>query len=192
MTNKLLFLDVRNPDAPAVSEENLPDDLRVGPFGVVADPVAPAGFYISTRKQIGETEGRRRRPPTPSTSTSPSAGSRRPTDWAAVYDINTPGRLIRTWKSAAGERMFLSQDTNYRIVEEMMNKRWVSRLPPVAAAPGDVGGKPAAELRDARVLTDLYPVGPADRGRHGCSSTPGRRRTTTTASRAEADRGRRR
>ena len=34
--------------------------------------------------------------------------------FVARHEINTPGRLIRTWKSGVGARMFLSQDTTYR------------------------------------------------------------------------------
>ena len=54
--------------------------------------------------------------------------------------------------------MFLSQDTSYRIVMEEMNKRWVSDYRLSLLRQVTVAGKPAAELLDARVLTDLYPA----------------------------------
>ncbi len=157
MTSKLLFLDVRDPDAPAASEEKLPDGYEWGSFGVVADPAEPAGFYVSTRKRIGET-----RTPDGVTYTRYKYFAQRwepeGAGWAAVHDINTPGRLIRTWRSGAGERMFLAQDSNYRILTEDQNKRWVSDYRLSLLREATVGGQPAAELRDARVLTDLYPA----------------------------------
>jgi hypothetical protein len=159
--NKLVFLDLRDPDAPKVSEETLPatNAYEWGAFGMVADPVAPQGFYVSYRKALDQQ-------------TTPEGivysrykyyaqrwepeGDR----WVARHDINTPGRLIRTWKSGAGDRMFLSQDNAYRkVTDTMNNSSWVSDYRLSLLRSTSVNGKPAAELLANRVLTDLYPGG---------------------------------
>ncbi len=102
--NRLIFLDLRNPDAPSVSEQALPTTVEWGSFGLVADPVAPAGFYVTHRKKVGEQK------------TADGVNYFRykyyaqrwePVNdkWTGGASINIPGRLIRTWKSgaAAGE-----------------------------------------------------------------------------------------
>jgi hypothetical protein len=157
--DKLLFLDVRDPDAPTVIEQPLLNSYDWGSLGMVADPMAPSGVYISGRKKIGLTRGAEGAVYTRfkyyAQRWEPDGSG-----WKSSHDINTPGRLIRTWKSGAGERMFLSQDTSYRIIEEeeMGEKRWVSDYRLSLLRQVTVGGQPAAELRDARVLTDLRPA----------------------------------
>jgi hypothetical protein len=156
--NKLVFLDLRDADAPQVSEQGLPDSQAYewGTFGMVADPMAPDGFWVSYRRKVGEQ-------------TTPEGvvysrykyyaqrweleGDR----WVARRDINTPGRLIRTWKSGGGERMFLSQDSAYRTVTEGQNTSWVSEYRLSLLRQVTVEDKPAAELLSSRVLTNLYP-----------------------------------
>jgi hypothetical protein len=157
LLNKLVFLDVRNPDAPLVSEAKLPASDEWGAFGLVADPVDKAGFFITRRQKVGETKNG------DATFTKYRYFAQRwqpeGDTWAARQDINTPGRLIRTWKSGAGERIFLSQDTTYRTGMEgknQENKVWYAdnRLSLLRAV--EVAGKPAAELLNTRTLTDLY------------------------------------
>jgi hypothetical protein len=162
--NKLVFLDLRNPDAPGVSEQGLPDGAAYewGTFGVVADPVAPNGFYVSYRKKVGEITTpeqvvysrykyyAQRWEPEGDSPTAP---------WVARADINTPGRLIRTWRSGSGARMFLSQDSSYRKVTEGESTTWFSDYRLSLLKEQVVNGKPAAELLDSRVLTDLSPGG---------------------------------
>jgi hypothetical protein len=156
MVNRLIFLDVRDPDAPTVSEKQLPGSYEWGAFGMVADPVAPQGFYVSTRKKVGDVKGADGISYTQykyfAQRWEPKADV-----WTAVADINTPGRLVRTWQSGAGERMFLSQDTNYRVVGDGMNRSWVYDYRLSLLRQVTVAGQPAAELLDGRVLTDLYP-----------------------------------
>jgi hypothetical protein len=160
VTSKLIFLDVRDPDAPAVREALLPQTnaWEWGSFGMVADPMAPQGFYVSYRKKVGEQT-------TPEgivyTRYRYFAQRWEPEGdgWVARHDINTPGRLIRTWKSGAGDRMFLAQDSAYRTVTDGKNVSWVSeyRLSLLRAVTAD--GKPAAELLASKVLTGVYPGG---------------------------------
>ncbi len=155
----LAFLDLRDPDAPKVSRQNLDNGESWGAYGMVADPVEPRGFYVSHRKQVGTVvrEGysydqfryyaQRWEP----------MGDR----WSSTREINIPGHLVRTWKAADGTRMFLSQDQRYR---------WVAAPPPnqgtdlkvdfrlslmrqiALAGSGDV----AAEFLDGRVMDDLH------------------------------------
>jgi hypothetical protein len=160
VVNKLVLIDVRDPDAPAVREELLPatSAYEWGSFGMVADPVSPQGFYVSYRKKVGEQT-------TPEGITYTRyryfaqrwepEGDR----WVARHDINTPGRLIRTWKSGGGERMFLAQDSSYRKVTSGENTSWVSDYRLSLLRGVTAGDKPAAELLASRVLTDLYPGG---------------------------------
>jgi hypothetical protein len=114
------------------------------------------GFYITNRKKVGEQKGadgvvytrykyyaQRWEP----------VGDK----WAAQHDINTPGRLIRTWKSGAGARMFLSQDNQYRAVGTGMQRYWVNDYRLSLLRQVTVQNQPAAELLDSRVLTDVYP-----------------------------------
>jgi hypothetical protein len=158
--NKLVMLDLRNPDAPTVSEETLPESQsnEWGTFGMVADPVDSNGFWVSYRRKVGEMmtpEGvvytrykyyaQRWEP----------EGNR----WTARQDINTPGRLIRTWRSGAGDRMFLSQDSAYRTVKEGDNTSWIVEHRLALLQQVQVNGKPAAELLANRVLTNLNPGG---------------------------------
>jgi hypothetical protein len=153
---KLVFLDVRNPDAPTVSEAALPASDEWGAFGVVADPVDPNGFYITRRKKVEEVKTMEgaifTRYRYYAQRWEPDAEK-----WAMKYEVNTPGRLVRTWKSGAGDRMFLAQDTTYRTQMEGENRVWfadhrLSLLRQVMLATG-----PAAELLGTMKLTDLYP-----------------------------------
>jgi hypothetical protein len=159
-TNRLVFLDLRNPDAPVASEQTLPDTVEWGSFGLVADPVAPSGFYVTNRKRVGEQKtadgvtyvrykyyAQRWEP----------VGER----WVGGDSINIPGRLIRTWKSGAGaggSRMFLSQDTQYRSVGDGTMRYWVADHRLSLLRQVQVAGAAAAELLDTKVLQDLYPA----------------------------------
>ncbi len=164
MVNKLVFLDLRDPDAPAVSEQALPDtgSYEWGSFGMVADPMAPDGFWVSYRRKIGEMTTREGLVYTRykyfAQRWEPEGAG-----WAARYDINTPGRLIRTWQkgggAGAGARMFLAQDSSYRVVTEGQNSSYVSDYRLSLLRQVEVGGKPAAELLGSRVLENLSPGG---------------------------------
>jgi Beta propeller domain/LVIVD repeat len=158
--NRLIFLDLRNPDAPSVSEQALPTTVEWGSFGLVADPVAPAGFYVTHRKKVGEQK------------TADGVNYFRykyyaqrwePVNdkWTGGASINIPGRLIRTWKSgaAAGEaRMFLTQDMQYRAMGDGMMRYYVADHRLALLRQVTVAGAPAAELLDMKVLIDLYPA----------------------------------
>jgi hypothetical protein len=159
--NRLIFLDVRNPDAPVVTQKELAATTSEwGAYSLVSDPVAPAGFFVSHRKRIDE-----QKTATGLVYTRYKYYAQRwePQGdvWAAKEDINIPGRLIRTWQSGvagnAGARMFLTQDTSYREGFDGTNRYYLYdyRLSLLKAAV--VQNKPAAELLDVRVLSNLYP-----------------------------------
>ena len=81
----------------------------------------------SAPQEGGRDHGRRRRRSTPSTSTSPSAGSREGNGWAAVHDINTPGPA-RSAPGRAGRASGCSWPRTRATgsSRRTMNKRWVS------------------------------------------------------------------
>ena len=155
-----MFLDVRNPDAPTVSEPALPTTSRLGRLRRGGRPGRAAGFYVSHRKQR-----RKRQPPTaaelhPLQVLRPALGA--VAGWFPLdrhRQINTPGRLIRTWKAAEGTRMLLSQDHQYRWVAlpspqqgtELRTDARLSLMRQMTLA----SGQPAAEFLDGRAFTNL-------------------------------------
>ena len=163
MRNRLVFLDVRNPDAPVVTEKALPDSTSSewGSYSLVSDAMAPSGFFLSHRQRVGEVK------------TATGLSYIRYKDYAQRWEaegdsytarenINIPGRLIRTWKSGvagnAGARMFLTQDVSYRQVVEGTAQYYVADYRFSLLRGLAVGGRPAAELLDQRVLADLAPA----------------------------------
>ena len=155
--NKLVFLNLLNPDAPTVSESMLPENAEWGSFGLVPDPIKPDGFYITYRNKVGEQKTAEgfvyARYRYYAQRWEPVLGT-----WQALHAVNTPGRLIRTWGNARGERMFLSQDHNYRVEKQGENTIYLADYRLSLLRRIDLGGRPAAELLDSRVLTNLYPA----------------------------------
>jgi hypothetical protein len=158
-TNAIAFIDLRDLDAPRLSEAVLPEPERWGEYGFVADPVDPKGFYLSRREKLGESmtvDG--------STFTQVRDLAERWEQvgdvWGPVHAINTPGRLIRTWANGAGERLFLAQDTIYQPAPaEAGSWRADRRLSLLRPSPGTAAVGATAALLDSRVLRDRIPSG---------------------------------
>jgi hypothetical protein len=161
VVNKIVFLDLRDPDAPTISEAVLPSEPNSWvPYGFIADPVDPKGFFLSRRMKAGEIKI-----PDGSVFTQYRYVAQRwepdGNGWAPRYQINIPGRLLRTFQNANGERHFLSQDMTYKVAARHGTRYWMpdprlalSRQVPGAAA----GAEPAAQLLDSRILLDLLPT----------------------------------
>ncbi|HEY0715470.1 MAG TPA: beta-propeller domain-containing protein, partial [Polyangia bacterium] len=157
---RLVSLNVTNPNAPSVSEAVLPTvaDQPFGAYGLVPDPVEPTGFFLTHRKRLGEVAA-------PNGGTfftykhfaqrwEPEGGK-----FVARHEMNTPGRLLRTWRSSQGVRMLLSQDTTYRQENQTAssgtNGAWFADQRLALLRQIDLGGKPAAELLGTHLLKDL-------------------------------------
>jgi hypothetical protein len=160
--NKLVSLNLANPDVPTVAEVALPATPaeEYGAYGLVPDPVEPAGFFLTHRKRVGEVKGDNGasyvRYRYFAQRWEPEAGK-----FVARHEINTPGRLIRTWKSGVGARMFLSQDTTYRSVTETVAGKpqvvWFVDYRLALLRQIALEGKPVAELLGTHLMRDLYP-----------------------------------
>jgi len=108
----LAVVDLAVPGVPSLQQVNLPGDLWEGLYGVVADPVDPAGFYLAYRKSIG-TITKSKQMFTQyryfAQRWAPQAGV-----WTGGASINLPGKMVRTWANTAGARLFLTQDYLYK------------------------------------------------------------------------------
>ena len=156
----LVFLDLRDPDAPKVSRQDLENGQSWGAYGMVADPVEPSGFYVSHRKHVGtvtRADGHSYEQFRYYAQRWEPMGDR----WTATREINIPGQLVRTWKAADGTRMFLSQDQRYRWVplpspqmgtDLEVDFRLSLMRQITLADSGDV----AAEFLDGRVMEGLH------------------------------------
>ncbi|HEY0708724.1 MAG TPA: beta-propeller domain-containing protein [Polyangia bacterium] len=162
--NKLVSLNVTNPAVPTVGEVALPATTaqEYGVYGLVPDPVEPNGFFLTHRQKVGEVKGDNGAVYTRyryfAQRWEPEAGK-----FVARHDINTPGRLIRTWKSSTGSRMFLAQDTTYRSATEMLPGQtqpqtvWYYDYRLALLRQIAVANKPVAELLGTHLMKDLYP-----------------------------------
>jgi hypothetical protein len=164
-TSKLVTLDLQNADAPKVQSTDLAsgdDATQPDVLGLVSDPVDRKGFYVNRRTKVGETKAADgsvfARYRTFAERRDPAAGQ-----WAVTASINLPGPLVRTWAPAAGQRLFLAQDTYWtqedrkdekgaKVGVEIHGHVRLGLLQPV-----QVGGKPAAELLDLRYFYDQSP-----------------------------------
>ena len=101
LINKLLFLDVRNPAAPAVSEQALPDTWSGAPSGWWPTRSSRAAFTSAAERRWarpGATTGWCTR----SSSTTPSAGSRRAPPGRRSWTSTRPGAWSAPGRAAPG------------------------------------------------------------------------------------------
>jgi hypothetical protein len=153
---KLLFLDLRDPDAPRVSEREL--DLGKDAYlsTLTVDTIDGRGFYLGYRRYGGEARREN------------GAVFYRWTDYAARWELegdrwvqrsllNIPGQLIRTFRSADNERLLLTADSVSRFVSGQSGQPsyWASWTRVNLLREIDLRGQGAAELLDSRVFDDL-------------------------------------
>jgi hypothetical protein len=119
----LSFLDLRDINAPKVSQIQLPKQQDWGGwYSLVGDPAKPSGFYLARRDYLGETRqgnqtfGRYKyfaqRYDT-------SAGV-----LVAGDNINLPGPLARTWVDGNDTRWFMTSDNTYRTIQYPDRSEW--------------------------------------------------------------------
>ncbi len=154
LVTRLVFLDLRDPQAPKVQETVLGNEVDWGSFGLVGDPVDGKGFFITYRQKTGETVNNG------FIFTQYRYYAQRweldGDKWSAKYAVNMPGRLVRTWNGPAGQRLYLTQDQSYEQVPQGNYVSYRSHTKLSLLRPVTVDGKPAAELRDTRVFTNMY------------------------------------
>jgi hypothetical protein len=118
----LSFLDLRDINAPKVSQVELPTQDTWGSYSVVADPAMPNGFYLARRDYLGQV--------TMGTSTFARHkyfAQRYQTGTGALVagdSINLPGPLARTWVDGGGVRWFMISDQTYRTVQYPDHSEW--------------------------------------------------------------------
>ncbi len=155
---KLMFLDLRNPNAPKVTDGpiDLPKDSYM--TALTVDAVDARGFYLGFRTYTGQA--RRENGTTfyqwkDHATRYDLAGDR----WMAGDTENIPGHLIRTWRSADNQRMLLVSDYVSRWRSGTANgitySDWAAWTRLSLLREIDLGGRPAAELLDARTFDNL-------------------------------------
>jgi len=160
----LNFLDLRTPGAPKMQQTEIAGSTYDEFHGLVQDDVDRSGFYLAYRDSIGVlTKGGQG-------FTSYRYYAQRFGVTAAGFvggeTINLPGRLVRTWKGAGADRLFLSQDNYYRLVpsDDGKSTDWRNDMQLHLLQAERRGGKPVAALLDSfrfedQYLSDLIPMG---------------------------------
>jgi hypothetical protein len=178
-SQNLAFLDLRNPTKPAISELALalPGATAgsVDSASLVADAMAPAGFYISYRTLLGSSVDAQTQATLYQYANYAQRWERRSGAWLTETAINIPGSLARTWAAANGERLLLTRDDVYtsKLVDTYW--QWVNNVSLNLLREVTVNGKPAAERLDTRPFGEVSPrsmVYDGDRIYMTVSSTP--------------------
>jgi hypothetical protein len=130
-------------------------------YSLVSDPVDPTGFYLGSSEVVGQLTGN-----SDYTFTQYKYYAQRwnksGSSFAAAEKINVPGALVRTWAPSPGNRHFMTQDQIYVYIPPATKDgygyyRSDTRLHLLHQI--DVGGKPAAELLDTKVFSNIYLAG---------------------------------
>jgi hypothetical protein len=158
----LVYLDLTNANAPTFQQVTLPSSATdwYG-YSLVSDPVDPTGFYLGSSEVVGQLTGN-----SDYTFTQYKYYAQRwnksGSSFAAAEKINVPGALVRTWAPSPGNRHFMTQDQIYVYIPPATKDgygyyRSDTRLHLLHQI--DVGGKPAAELLDTKVFSNIYLAG---------------------------------
>jgi hypothetical protein len=154
----LVYLDLTNANAPALQQVTLPSSsTNWYGYSLVSDPVDPTGFYLGSADVVGQLTGNDNY-----TFTQYKYYAQRwnksGSSFAAAEKINVPGPLVRTWAPSPGSRYFMTQDQIYVYIPPPYGYYYSdTRLHLLHQV--DVGGKPAAELLDTKVFSNIYLAG---------------------------------
>ncbi|MCA9668900.1 MAG: beta-propeller domain-containing protein [Myxococcales bacterium] len=156
-SRRLYFLDLQNNQAPAVTNYALTTAQSWSFLGLAPDPVEPTAFYLTYRTHIGQNK-------IGNTTFSvfkyyAQRWGRRGGKWTGLESINLPGRLIRTWATKQGQRMFLAHDYTYRPYVNPNNPQYTSWQPDFRLSllrETQLLGQPVAELLDWHNFADFY------------------------------------
>jgi hypothetical protein len=160
-SQNLAFLDLRNPAKPAISEVALtlpgPTSGSVDSASLVADSVAPTGFYISYRMLLGSSVDAQTQATLYQYASYAQRWERRSGAWHTEDAINIPGSLTRTWAAANGERLLLTRDDVYASQQVDTYWQWVDNVSLNLLRAVTVNGKPGAERLDTQTFSDVSP-----------------------------------
>ena len=161
-TTRLISLDLTSSDAPAVTTKLIETVGNSGEwwassYGLAADPVDPAGFYLTYRKHVGDTK-------TGSLTLAIFKDYAQRWDlsggqWAAGDTVNLPGRLTNTYLNGAGQRIFVAQDYRWSWIADPGNGggHGASTLRLALLRQIRSLGRTVAELLDSKTFDDIYP-----------------------------------
>jgi hypothetical protein len=160
-TNNLVFLDLRNSNAPKVSTQNLATSSAWNSYSMIGDPVDPTGFYLGRSETVGTRNGQNGTVFTQYRYYA-ERWNRSGSGFAAAEKVNIPGPLVRTWAGADGTRMFLTQDqVSFWVAAQgsasVGNYESYARLNLLKQV--SVSGKPAASLLDSKTFTNAWLTG---------------------------------
>jgi hypothetical protein len=159
-TTRLVSIDLTDPDAPRVATTPVATTTSNwwDNYGLVADPVDPKGFYLTSRTYLGDTK----------VGEVPFAIFKDYAQrwdlaggvWTAGASINLPGQLTRTYADAAGARMFLAQDYRWFWVPDTTGPyagHSASTLRLSLLRQMNVGGRAVGSLLDSKTFDDVSP-----------------------------------
>ena len=157
----LAFLDLRNPANPSVSEVTLAlPGTGTGPVdsaSLVADTMAPSGFFITYRVRIGSKQDATTQATLYQYANYAQRWERKDGSWRTEDAINIPGFLTRTWAAANEERLLLTRDDVYSSQQVDTYWEWIDNVNLNLLRSVTVGGKPGAQLLDTRSLSNVSP-----------------------------------
>jgi len=160
-TQNLAFLDLRDPTQPAVSEQALalPNSTptSINSASLVADTMAPSGFYISYRVSIGSTVDSLTKATLYQYASYAQRWARSNGTWVTEDAINIPGSLTRTWAAESGERLMLTRDDVYASKPVDTYWQWIDNVSLNLLRVVTVNGKLGAERLDTRTFGDVSP-----------------------------------
>jgi hypothetical protein len=158
-SSKLLFLDLRDPNAPKVSDKPLMLAKDTYPTALTVDLIDGRGFYLGTRTLAGQVM----REGNATFYVWKDHATRYELDgdtWVPRANLNVPGRMLRTYRAPDGQRMLVTSDSKYAFIPIDLGggrttNQWVSwtRISLLREIAWE--GKPAAELLDDRVFENL-------------------------------------
>jgi len=158
----LVYLDLTDANTPTFQQVTLPSSTTdwYG-YSLVGDPVDPTGFYLGLGEPVGQS--------TDSNNYTfyqykyyAQRWNKSGNSFAAAEKINVPGPLVRTWAPSPGSRNFMTQDQQYVYIPPATKDGYGYYRPDTRLnllRQVSVGGKPAAELLDTKVFSNIYLAG---------------------------------
>jgi hypothetical protein len=160
-TQKLAFLDLRNPAKPSISEVALALPGTANSWAdsasLVPDSMASNGFYISYRVQLSSEQDPQTQTTIYTWANYAQRWQRKNGGWSTDAAINIPGQLARTWAGSDGSRMFLTRDDVYTSKQQDSYWEWVDTVTLKLLQAVTSNGKSGAVVLDSMAFSDMTP-----------------------------------
>jgi hypothetical protein len=158
----LVYMDLADANAPTYQQVTLPSSTTDWyEYSLVGDPVDPTGFYLGLREPVGQS--------TDSNNYTfyqykyyAQRWNKSGSSFAPAEKINVPGPLVRTWAPSPGSRHFMTEDQQYVYLPPTGTDTYGYYRPDTRLnllRQVSVGGRPAAELLDTKVFSNIYLAG---------------------------------